>query len=86
MKSQGQKYFEEYTNLLSSFSDNEIISTFNKEVGNSGWGTARASFLAVIHVEFIKRGFDYSAIGDEKCLTFDNHITIENNTIKPIMD
>lgn len=86
MKSQGQNYFEAYTDLLSSYSDNELISTFNKEVGNSGWGTARASFLAVIHAEFIQRGFDYSAIGDEKCLTFKNHITMENNTIKFIKD
>jgi hypothetical protein len=81
MKSQGQKYFEEYVNRFSTYSDSEIISTFNFEVGNSGWGTARASFLAALHDEFIRRKIDFSLIGDTKSLSFKSTIKLEETKI-----
>ena len=81
MKSQGQKYFEEYVNRFSTYSDSEIISTFNFEVGNSGWGTARASYLSAIHSEFDRRNIDYSLIGDAQTLSFKNEITLDGKKV-----
>ena len=69
-------FFNEFNKRLSTYSDYEIITVFNKEVGNSGWGTARAVFLSAIHNEFDQRKFDYSEIGDSKTLSFKNPICL----------
>jgi hypothetical protein len=50
-------------------------------VGNSGSGTARFSFLAALHQEFIRRGFDYSEIGDANSLSLKHKVTLENKRI-----
>jgi hypothetical protein len=50
-------------------------------VNNGGTGTARFSFGAALHQEFIRRGYDYSAIGDSSGLIFRDMIRLENNTI-----
>jgi len=41
--------------------DNELILSFNKEVGNSGWTSSRATYLSALHNE-LKSRFDSSAI------------------------
>jgi hypothetical protein len=81
---QGRYYFEEYAQKLSTISDLELIEKFNLEVGNNGWGTARASYLAAIHQEFNRRGFDYSQIGNVKELSFKNKIELIEKVIKEI--
>ena len=81
----GQDYFIEFQKQLKSYNDEELINRFNEEVGNKGWGTARASFLSALHEEFNLRGFDYSVIGDTNSLSFKNKITLINKTIKKII-
>ena len=80
----GQDYFIEFQKQLKSYNDTELISRFNEEVGNKGWGTARASFLSALHEEFNLRGFDYSAIGDTESLSFKDKITLICKTIKKL--
>jgi len=82
MKLKGELYFEEFINRFDSLSDEELIELFNKEVDNQGWGTARASYLAAIHHEFIKRKFDYSEIGNEKELSFKHKVFLDNREVK----
>jgi hypothetical protein len=77
----GHDYFIEFQKQLESYSDIELISRFNEEVNNAGSGSARYSFLASLHHEFIRREYDYSAIGDSKSLSFRDKIRLKNNTI-----
>lgn len=81
MKSNTQNYFEEFKVRFSTYTDRQIISAFNKEVGSKGWGTARASFLSAIHTEFERREINYSEIGDEKSLSFQNFICLEGKKV-----
>jgi hypothetical protein len=76
-----QEYFVEFQKQLQSYNDTELISRFNEEVGNSGSGTAHFSFLAALHQEFIRRGFDYSEIGDANSLSLKHKVTLENKRI-----
>lgn len=78
----GKFHFDEYSQKLSENSDLEQIEKFNLEVGNNGWGTARASYLAAIHQEFNKRGFDFSQIGNATELSFKNKIELIEKVIK----
>lgn len=77
----GEILFEEFLERFGAISDEELIQIFNKEVGNSGWGTARASFLAAIHHEFDKRGCDYSEIGDSNALSFKDLISLNEKKV-----
>lgn len=79
MKSNSKIYSEEFTARFNTYSDNEIISAFNCEVGKQGWGTARAAFLCSIHDEFDRRNFDYSSIGSKEYLSFKNPIRLNDN-------
>jgi hypothetical protein len=80
----GHDYFDEYQKQLGYYSNVELIDRFNEEVNNGGSGSARYSFLAALHHEFIRRGFDYSEIGDSDSLSFKQKVTLENNAIKSI--
>jgi hypothetical protein len=76
-----QKYFKEYQDRLNGFSDEQLISAFNIEVDNKGWGTARGSYLVAIHKEFIKRNLDFSLIGNLDELSFKYKIFIKDRKI-----
>jgi hypothetical protein len=78
------EYFVEFQKQLESYDDTELISSFNSEVGNRGSGTARFSFLAALHQEFIRRGFDYSEFGDENSISFKHQVILENRAIKKL--
>jgi hypothetical protein len=77
----GNEYFVEFREQLESYTDDELIDRFNDEVNNGGSGTARFSFLAALHHEFIRRGFDYSEIGDANSISFKHKVTLENKRI-----
>jgi len=79
MKSNSKIYSEEFTARFNAYSDNEIISAFNSEVGKQGWDTARAAFLSSINDEFDRRNFDYSAIGSKEYLSYKNPIRLNDN-------
>ena len=68
MKTPQKKYIE-YQNHFSRLSNDELLDAFNKEVGNNGWTSSRALYLAALHDEFRNRKFDYSAIGNEVSLS-----------------
>jgi len=79
MSTNTNKYFEEYQECFFSKTDEEIITVFNKEVGNPGWGTARAAFLCSLHCELDRRHIEYSSIGNKDCLCFKYPIQIDEN-------
>jgi hypothetical protein len=66
----GELYFETFIKRFKNLTYEELIEFFNKEVGNTGWGTARASYLTAFHSEFINHNFDYFEIGNEKELSY----------------
>lgn len=80
----GHDYFVEFQKQLEFDSDIELIDRFNEEVNNVGSGSARYSFLAALHHEFIRRGFNYSVIGDSDSLSFRDKITLKYKTIKKL--
>ena len=80
------KLYEKYMKALDQYTDQEIIKAFNKEAGNCGWGTARASWLGALHKQFDKRNFDYSAIGDKGSMSIKSKIKLEGKVVSTISD
>jgi len=65
-----------------TYSDMELLETFNKEVWNTWWTSSRAEFLSELYTEFDNRWFDYSKIWDSKSVSFKNKITLDWNKIE----
>ena len=77
--SKSERYFKAFQNRFKYLSNQELIEVFNGQVGNNGWGTAKAAFLYSIHNELISRKIDFSAIGDNESLSFKDKIEIKND-------
>jgi hypothetical protein len=77
----GQQYYNEYIERFKSYSDEELIDCFNRDVGNPGWVSACASFLAAIHSEFDRRNIDYSDIGDSKSLSLKHKVYLKEGKL-----
>lgn len=62
--------------------DQELIGFFNREVGNQGWGNARANYLAALHEEIRSRNFDSSIIITEKEMSLTTKVTLNGNKLE----
>jgi len=76
-----QDYYEEYMALMRDDTDQEIVDAFNKQVGNPGWVTARAGYLAAIRKQLNERGMDYSEIGDKTVMSYRYCVVLEGKTL-----
>lgn len=71
-----QRLYQECKEELQGMSDEQLIDSFNKDVGNPGWVGARARFHSALYAEFEDRGFDFSAIGNKNSLSFADKIKL----------
>ncbi len=74
-------FYEEFRTRFRGLSNEDLIQAFNREVGNSGWTSARAAYLTALHQEFEGRGLDYSAIGNKTELSFAKRVKLVGNKI-----
>jgi hypothetical protein len=79
-----EEIYQRFVARFREFTDEELIDAFNRDVGNPGWVSARASYLAALHKEFERRGFEYSAIGGAHRLSLGHKIRLCGNIIDPI--
>ena len=80
LKVNHEEYKEECKKMFSEMNDAEIIGSFNKEVGNTGWTTSRGIYLSCLENEMHNRLFDLSAISGNG-LSFKKKIKLVNNKI-----
>ncbi|GEM_PF-2118992 len=76
--------YEFYKDKFERLTDKELIGAFNEQVGNGGTGTVKMRYLYAIHREFIDRDYDFSAIGDEKSLSFARKVKLVGKKVVPI--
>lgn len=76
-----QRLYKECKEKLQKMSDEQLLDSFNKNVGNSGRGSTRERFHSALREEFENRGFDFSAIGKNNGLSFANKITLVGKKI-----
>lgn len=71
-----QKQLNEFQKRFKAMNDEELIATFNGDVGKPGWVAARSRFHYAIHEEFRNRGFDYSDIFNNNSFSWKNKIKL----------
>lgn len=79
-----KEMYEGFRQRMLQYGDQELIEVFNQEVGKQGWGTARASYMAAIHAEWIVRGFDFSMFGDSRRLSFRHKVRLRDGVVKRV--
>lgn len=59
-----------YALQFASMQINELVTVFNRQVGNAGWTGMRAYHDRALIDEFQRRGIDVSAVYDGKAISF----------------
>jgi hypothetical protein len=52
-------------NVLEELTNEQLVERYNKECGNTGWTSSRATFLVELQAELKSRNLNLSAISDE---------------------
>ena len=71
------KYYHEYAARFAVASSQSLVESFNKEVGNTGWTSMRANFVAALIDECRNRGIDISAVNDGHSTDFNHHVYLD---------
>ena len=79
------KYYQKYAARFTAASSQSLVESFNKEVGNAGWTSMRASFIAALIDEFRNQGIDISAINDGRSTDLNHHIRLVESTSSLIL-
>lgn len=74
----------EFSRKLRLMSNEELIEGFNRDVNVMSAVSARFRFHDAMKKEFDRRGFDYSAIGDEHSFSWAHKIELDGKHIKII--
>ncbi|MEK7473681.1 MAG: hypothetical protein AAB668_03090 [Patescibacteria group bacterium] len=77
---------EDFAARFKKMSDQELIDVFNRQVGNSGWVGSRAKFMSALPEEFKNRGFDCSAVGNGKGLSFMQKVRLDGKKVIIVVD
>ena len=77
-------YKVEYMEKLSKLDDKGFVELFNSHVGTRYFNIPLQGYLNALHDEFAKRNIDYSAIGDEKALSFAKKVKLIGKKVIPI--
>lgn len=71
------KFYQEYTARCAAASNQSLVESFNKEVGNTGWTSMRANFIAALIDEFRNRGINISAINNGRSIDYNHHVRMD---------
>ena len=71
------KHYQEYAAFFAAASSQSLVESFNKEVGNTGWTSMRANFIAALIDEFRNRGINISAVNDGRSTDFNHHVRLD---------
>ena len=78
--------FNEFAEVFSSASNEELVLAFNRQVGNLGWVSARGRHNVALHDEFIRRGFDCSSVVAGNTINFKCPIRLERDSLVRVTD
>ena len=79
------KFYEEYALRFAAASNQSLVETFNKEVGNPGWTSMRANFIEALIDEFRNRGINITAVNDGRSTDYNHHIRLDETKNRLIL-
>ena len=73
--------FNDFVARFATASITSLVESFNRQVGNRGFTSARAAHDVALIRELIRRGIDVSAVSDGKCISFAHHVVLDHNRL-----
>ena len=76
--------FNQFAASFAASSLDSLIESFNSQVGNRGWSSARAAHNTALVGELSTRGIDLSTVSDGQSVSFAHHVKLYGNRIVAI--
>lgn len=73
--------YDEFAARFAASSLTSLVETFNTQVGNRGWTSARAAHNVALIKELIRRGVDVSDVFDGESLSFARYVILDGNRL-----
>lgn len=62
-----------------------LVKSFNAQVGNRGFCSARAMHDSALMDEFVRRGVDVSAVSHGRSVSFAHHVVLDESCLKLVV-
>ena len=73
--------YNDFAEQFAASSITSLVDSFNRQVGNRGWTSARAAHDLALIDELKRRGIDVSAVFDGTVISFAHHVGLDNNSL-----
>lgn len=73
--------YNDFAEQFAASSITSLVDSFNRQVGNRGWTSARAAHDLALIDELKRRGIDVSAVFDGTVISFAHHVELDNNSL-----
>lgn len=74
-----------FASVFAEASLHSLINSFNAQVGNRGFNSARAIHDINLIDELVRRGVDVSAVFDGQSLSFAHHVILDESAMKLVI-
>ena len=71
----------QYAARFAAASLTSLVDSFNSQVGNRGWTSARACHDTALIEEFKRRGIDVSSVSHGDSISFAHHVQLTGNRL-----
>jgi len=78
-------FLSQFASQFAEASLTSLVESFNAQVGNRGFNSARAAYDHALIDEFIRRGIDVSVIHDGQRTSFAHKVTLDDSCTKLIL-
>lgn len=72
-------YYMRFAEKFITYSIEQLVELFNREVGNNGWSSMRAAQDCALMDEFMRRGIDISAVSNGEMISFNHPIMFDES-------
>lgn len=74
-------FYNEFAARFAASTLTSLVESFNSQVGNRGFNSARAAHNKALIDEFVRRDIDMSAVYDGTATSYAHHVELDNNSL-----
>ena len=74
-------FYNDFAARLAAGTLTSLVESFNNQVGNRGFNSARAAYGQALIDELVRRGIDVSAVFDGTTISFAHYVELDNNSL-----
>ncbi len=73
-----ERFYPSFAARFETATNEQLVNTLNKSVGNCGWSSMRARHDSALVSELHRRGIDISAIHHDGVTSFAHHVALDS--------